>query len=525
MDPATAYAESVAALNRNDFHRAFELAMRAREAAPGHGGVHFVAGVAALQLERLPQALALLHRASALSPARPDYHAQRARALSTARLFREAMDAAEEAVRQQPADPLTFDTLGVVFTQANEHRRAADMFRHAAAAAPEVATFRFNLATSLMFLGEIDEAEREYEACLAREPHFWKAHLALSQLRRQTAESNHLLRLNALLSTADGAPDARMYLHLAIAKEEEDLGDYASSYAHLVTGKHAGAAGRRYRFERDRELFDAIVDAFAEPASPSSASTSEEPVFVFGMPRSGTTLVERILSSHPDVHSGGELQNLGVAIKRLSGSRTRELLDPDTVRRARGADLSSLGDLYIASTRPGTGHVPHFVDKLPHNFLYAGFIAAALPNARMICVRRDPMDTCLSNLRQLFALSSPYYDYSFDPIDTARYYVQFDRLMGHWKRILPGRILEIAYEDIVERQADATRRLLDFCGLAWNDACLSFERNAAPVATASVVQVRSPMFRTSLARWKRYGPVLDPMRQVLEEAGIAVDPP
>jgi hypothetical protein len=169
--------------------------------------------------------------------------------------------------------------------------------------------------------------------------------------------------------------------------------------------------------------------------------------------------------------------------------------------------------------------VPHFVDKLPHNFLYAGFIAAALPNARMICVRRDPMDTCLSNLRQLFALSSPYYDYSFDPIDTARYYVQFDRLMRHWKRILPGRILEIAYEDIVEHQADATRRLLDFCGLAWNDACLSFERNAAPVATASVVQVRSPMFRTSLARWKRYGPVLDPMRQVLEEAGIAVDPP
>jgi tetratricopeptide (TPR) repeat protein len=459
-----------------------------------------------------------------LSPTRADYHAQRARALAAARLFRESVAAVDAAATAGPSDPLTFDTLGVVLSQANEHARAAVMFRGAVQSAPEVASFRFNLATSLMFMGEIDAAEGEYEACLSRDPRFWKAHLALAQLRRQTPASNHLERLRALLPDVGGDAEGSMYIHLAIAKEEEeDLGRFASSFGHLVTGKRDGARGRRYRFERDLELFDAIRKSFAAPAVIKPASGSDEPIFVFGMPRSGTTLVERILSSHPDVHSAGELQNFGVAVKRLSGSRTRELIDPDTVRRARQADLARLGYDYVASTRPGTGQRPRFVDKLPHNFLYAGFIAAALPRASMICVRREPMDTCLSNFRQLFALSSPYYDYSFDPVDTARYYVEFDRLMAHWHRVLPGRILEVAYEDLVDDQETATRSLLAHCGLPWHEACLAFEKNEAPVATASVVQVRSPMFRTSLGRWKRYGEVLDPMRAVLEHAGIRVD--
>jgi hypothetical protein len=196
------------------------------------------------------------------------------------------------------------------------------------------------------------------------------------------------------------------------------------------------------------------------------------------------------------------------------------MLDSETIQRARGLDWAALGERYVTSTRPATGRQPHFIDKLPHNFLYAGWIARALPRAKIICLRRDPLDTCLSNFRQLFAPQSPNFGYSFDLLDTGRYYALFDRLMAHWQRVLPGRILEVQYEALVDSQEASTRQLLEFCLLPWNDDCLQFERNAAPVNTASVVQVRSPIYRSSLRRWKKYEPQLGELQSVLAAAGV-----
>ncbi|MEL1265386.1 sulfotransferase [Pseudoxanthomonas putridarboris] len=243
---------------------------------------------------------------------------------------------------------------------------------------------------------------------------------------------------------------------------------------------------------------------------------------MIGMPRTGTTLVERMLSLHPQVHSAGELQNFGVALKRATGSRTRHLLDPDTIARAAELDWERLGQDYIASTRPGTGHTPRFVDKLPHNFLYAGYIARALPHARLVCLRRNPLDTCLSNFRQLFALNTPYFDYANDLLDTGRHFLLFDRLMAHWRDVLPGRVLEVRYEDIVDDPQAQARAVLDFCGLPWDDACLDFQRNPSPVATASAVQVRQPLYRSALDRWKHYEAHLGGLRRLLEAGGAGI---
>jgi hypothetical protein len=193
------------------------------------------------------------------------------------------------------------------------------------------------------------------------------------------------------------------------------------------------------------------------------------------------------------------------------------------MRKASGVDWASLGQRYIEATRPLTGRQPRFTDKLPHNFLYAGYIANALPRARLVLVRRNPMDTCLGNFRQLFALGSPNYDYSFDLLDIGRYYLMFDRLMAFWRESLPGRILEVRYEDVVEAQEATTRRLLDFCGLPWDDACLAFHGNQAPVATASAVQVREPIHRRRLQRWKHFEPQLAELRALLEAGGIDVE--
>lgn len=523
-DPSRTYAQAVDALNRGQWQQARALADSLLSVAAGHAGVHFVAGVAALQMGVLPAALGHLETSVRLNPSRPDYAAQWARALSSAAMTREALEVAQRALAQAPKDPVTLDTLGVVFTMANAHGLAMEAFRDAVEVRPEVASYRFNLATSLSILGDMDDAEAEYEACLARDPRYWKAHLALAQLRRQAQQSNHVERLAGLLGQAGGDRNGRMYLHLALSKELEDLGREAESFDHLRLGKQAGAEGRGYSFGRDRAMFDAIIAAFPDVVDSSHGHDSAEPIFVIGMPRSGTTLVERILSSHPQVHSAGELQNFGFLLKRMSGSRMPALLDADTLRGAASIAPAELGRAYVESTRPGTGHTPRFIDKLPHNFLYAGHIARALPHARIVCLRRDPVDTVLSNFRQMFSQDSRHYDYSFDLLDAGRYYLQFERLMAHWRKVLPGRILEIGYEDIVGGQEASTRLLLDFCGLPWDEACLAFERNEAPVATASLAQVRSPLYRSSMQRWKRYAPQLQAagLLSLLREGGAAV---
>lgn len=523
VDPTRIYAQAVHALNQGSWQQALALSDKLLPDAAGHAGVHFVAGVAALQMGLMPRALGHLETAARLNPSRPDYAAQWARALSSAAMVREALEVARRALAQDPQDPMTLDTLGVVFTLANAHEEAARAFRGAVALQPGIASYRFNLGTSLSILGDMEGAEREHEACLALDPRYWKAHLALAQLRRQGAESNHVERLSRLLEQVRGDRNGRMYLHLALAKELEDLGREPESFGHLRRGKQAGGEGRNYAFERDRAMFDAIIDAFPGEIDGSSGHDSEEPIFVIGMPRSGTTLVERILSSHPHVHSAGELPNFGFLLKRMSGSRTPALLDADTVRGAASIAAADLGRAYIESTRPGTGQKARFIDKLPHNFLYAGHIARTLPRARIVCLRRDPVDTVLSNFRQLFSQGSQHYDYSFDLLDSGRYYLQFERLMAHWRRVLPGRVLEIGYEEIIGDQEASTRRLLAFCGLPWDEACLAFEKNEAPVATASMVQVRAPLYRTSMRRWKRYEPELADLLSLLREGGVEID--
>ncbi|MDB5467183.1 MAG: hypothetical protein JWQ46_1945, partial [Phenylobacterium sp.] len=273
-----------------------------------------------------------------------------------------------------------------------------------------------------------------------------------------------------------------------------------------------------YSAATDAALFSAAMRT-ATPAG--RGDPSEEPIFVVGLPRSGTTLVDRILSSHPQVTSAGELSNFALLLKRAAGTASSFVLDEDTLAAAARVDMARLGSDYVASTRPLTGATPRFVDKMPLNVLYAGLIHQALPNARIVCLRRDPMDVCLSNFRQLFATGFSYYNYSYDLADVARYYVGFDRLVAHWRSVLPpDRFTEIAYEGLVASQEATTRELLAFCGLPWDPRCLAFHENAAPVATASSVQVRQPLYASSVGRWRRYGEGLAPMRDVLAAAGL-----
>lgn len=509
-------------MNRAQWRLAWDSAMRFLCVVPGDAGGHFVAGVAASRLRQGEAAIAHLQRAAALNPGRPEHWVELARAWLDSGSIREAVTAADRVFALGSTDAVVWARLGVVYGRAHVQDRSVEAFRQAVELMPDSDGYRFNLLVALMASGDIAGAERECLECLRLNPRLWKAWLMLSQLRKQTTQDNHVSRLQQQLATNEANDEAAMFINLALAKELEDLADYPQAFAHLAEGKRRGGLRRRYDPGRDRQLFEALMRAPMTPLDASAGDPSSAPIFIIGMPRSGTTLVERILSSHPEVHSAGELENFPLTVKRTSGSTTPMLTDMDTVGRAANLDWQRLGHHYIESTRTLTSGKPHFVDKLPHNFLYAGHIARALPNASIICLRRGPMDTCLSNFRQLFSLTSPYYDYSFDLLDTGRYYLLFGRLMAHWERTMPERILQVDYEDLVDNQEAVTRRLLAFCGLSWDDACLRFERNELPVSTASAVQVRTPMFRSSLQRWKRYESQLGGLRELLEAGGIEV---
>ncbi|MGB5940865.1 MAG: sulfotransferase [Rhodanobacter sp.] len=516
-------AKSSAALDQGDPHQAGELAAQALRMQPDHPEAHYLAGLAAMALRQLPQALEHLHQAASLQPRHPAYAVQFARALVRAHRSGDALQVANVASALSPQDPLLLDALGTVYTQCHALERAAVAFRRAVALAPGNPVCHFNFATSLIFSGDTAQAESELEACLALAPDYWPAYDMRSRLRRQTPADNHVDALLSLLARTNGNPTAQLQLQLALAKEYEDLGEYARAFEHITAGKAMNRASRSYSFARDEAIVQALIRAFPEPRPQPPGCLSDEPIFVTGMPRSGTTLVERILSSHPEVYAAGELENFGITLERLSGARSAVMLEPAVIERACHIPWVQLGDIYLSSTRPATSLKPRFIDKLPHNFLYIGFIANALPNARIICLRRNPLDTCLSNFREPFAETSPFHGYSFDLLDTGRYYILFDRLMAHWKRVLPGRVLEVDYETLVTSQETSTRQLLAHCDLPWNDACLHFERNRSPTGTASSVQVRAPIHQGAVRRWKKYEAQLAGLRELLTAAGIDCD--
>jgi len=526
MDAGVLKQRAVAALHRQQWEEAHSHAGRLIDQDASDPEAHFIAGVATLEQRRVRDAQDHFRRAIALDPQRSDFHLYLARACASSQDYDAAVEAAGDAERLLlPGNAAGFDTLGVVLVQCHAYERAANAFRHAAQLAPADAGLRFNLGTALTFLGDIDGAERELEASIGLDPHHWRAHHSLSQLRRQTKDSNHIERLSALAKNAVGKVTATTFLNMALAKELEDIGDYEGAFDRCAAGKSAPRDLLRYSRSRERDLFDALASGFPGPDSspPPQGSDASDPIFIVGMPRTGTTLVDRIVSSHPQVQSAGELHNFPSVWKRALGGQSFEMFNPAHIVRAsaNGVDWRQLGDDYVSSTRAFTGSLPFFTDKLPHNFLYLGYIACALPDAKIICVRRHPLDTCLSNFRQLFAPESPYFDYSYDLLDIGHYYILFDRLMAHWKNVFPGRIHEVQYEALVTDQDRNSRALVSHCGLDWDDACLAFEKNATPVTTASAVQVRVPMYTAALGRWKRYQSRLEPLTEMLEDAGIA----
>ncbi len=492
---------------------------------PDNDAALYWRGIVALQAGNVQAAAQHLQQAVAVNDRNPDYHANLGRALVQLRQTRDAAAAAQRALELQPDNPLTLDTLGVIFSHSGDHGRAVAALERAVEIDPQRASYWFNLGASRKFNGDIAGAEAAYQQALQLDPSLHKAAAALAYLRKQDAGSNHVELYQLQLADFAGDLPDEMRLRYALAKEYDDLGRYTEAFATMQEVAGRWRARVNYAIADDAAMFDALHKGFDESAvtQATAGHESAEPIFIVGMPRTGTTLTERIISSHSSVFAAGELDKFGALIRLAAQARANPDFDAGRIRRVLQEDLAAIGGRYIASTRPATGHTPHFIDKMPLNFLYAGFILLALPQAKVICVRRNPMDTCLSNFRQLFSLRSAYYAYSYDILDCGRYYLMFDKLMHHWDTLFPGRIHTVQYETLVQNQEAESRALIDYCGLPWEDACLSFEKNAAPVATASSSQVREPIYTSALARWKHYERELQPLAEFFTANGVTID--
>jgi tetratricopeptide (TPR) repeat protein len=519
-DFAALRAAAAAALNGREMLQVGRLGQAMVKARPQAAEGHFFFGLAAEAIGRTGLALQALDEAVRIEP-RPDYLAQQARLLLVARQDGPARQAAEAALAKGPADPSTLDTIGCVFTRLGDHAAALPLFEVAAAKAPRDTHVRFNLASTLGFLGRFGDATGHYETILAAEPTHGRAHLALSTAARARPDAHHIPRLDAALAKSP-SPDDELQIRYALAKEHEELGQHAEAFAHLRQANSRRRAELAYDPDFDRRIFEALEHSFADEGHfQGEGLDSAAPIFVVGLPRTGTTLIDRILSSHPEVRSAGELQAMPLAVKLEGRADTPFVIDPQTVAAAGGLSPKQVGAAYMARAAAHYGAGGRFVDKLPLNFLYAGHIARALPNASIVCLRRNPMDSVWSNYKNLFSTEFSYYNYSYDLFDAAAYYVLFDRLMAFWDRQFPGRVLQVSYEGVVEDQEGWTRRLLDHCGLAWDEACLRFHENPAAVSTPSATQVRRPLNRDAMARWRAYEAELEPVRRYFEGEGIA----
>lgn len=509
------------ALKANRARDAVDLCASLNREFPAFAPGWHTASHVAIRIGRPQTAVEAIDRALQLEPDKPAWLLQKASCLIRLNQFDDAAKLADVLLETDLETPYQRSSLGLLLTELGRRRDAVAQYARAAELQPEESKHYFNMACLQRTIGDLDKAEVNFDRTIAIDPSDYEAWKLRSELRRQTSASNHVSALKSALGKAENDKRGAVQLLYALAKELEDLEQYDESFDCLKRGADMRRNYMQYDLQRDLDTMKTIRETF--DASVVRASTdgfdNDEPIFILGMPRTGTTLVDRILSSHTEVFSAGELNNFAVELMRLVRplAEGRQVSRDDIVRLSAEIDFARLGEAYIASTRPGTGHTGRFIDKLPLNFLYTGLIHRALPKAKIVHVRRDPIDTCYAIYKQLFVDAYPF---SYDLEELGKYYAAYHELMTHWHEVLPGIMHVVEYEKLVSDLEGEARKLVEFCGLEWQPECLRYYDNEAASTTASAAQIRQPVYQSSVGKWRRYERQFAPLVATLIAASV-----
>jgi tetratricopeptide (TPR) repeat protein len=478
------------------------------------------------RIEHQRNALELAERSlEAALRLQPNYRAARldyVRILLDRQKYLQAHDVIETLLNSEAGSSDSLSLYAAACVGLGRHDSAIDVYRQLLAVSPESAELHVALGHSLKSIGRQQEAVESYRMAAAAKPGFGDAYWSLANLKTYRFTADEIARMRAEEAEPSAQPVDRYHLCFALGKAYEDQSDYAESWQFYERGNDVKRAESCYRSEiietnTRRQIEVCTKQLFAARAGAGDPALG--PIFIVGLPRSGSTLLEQILASHSHVEGTQELSDIQRIVREIDGTRSDsdDPRYPAVLAELSPEDFRRLGERYLNDTRVFRHDKPFFIDKMPNNFRHIGLIHLILPNAKIIDVRREPMACCFSNLKQLFA-SGQEFSYSID--DIARYYRTYLELMRHWDAVLPGRVLQVWYEDVVEDLEGNVRRILDFCGLEFEPACVEFYKTKRCVYSASSEQVRQPIFQDGLFQWRNYEPWLGALRYGLGDALI-----
>lgn len=428
---------------------------------------------------------------------------------------RELLDRYSDDLR---ASPYYLDMAGQAYFAMSLYEQAWPLYELAVSLQPDAEAFQVHMASCGVYLGKIDAAKSIYRRILKKHPQHQQTHYDLSQLER-VQNDLHIKKMLKVLRKSDDIAANNIYLYYALGKEYEDLGKWSDAFHYYEKAGKAVETVADYDVADDVRLVDTIIQTCSSEwlqDSPSTTATRRTPIFIVGLPRTGTTLTDRILSNHSEVQSAGESQLLQMVLRDGTPAGNQIGISPEQIKAASQRDSADIAAAYIEAISHRLGDEPFFVEKLPENVLYLGLIAKAWPNARIVHLRRHPMDACFAAYKQSF------FRFAYTLDDLAEYYLAYDRLSRHWREVLGDRLIEVEYERLVANHEYEIRRLLERLGMPFEEACLHFERNVTPIATASSAQVREKMHTRSVGRWKKFKHQLEPLRSQLKAGGVAL---
>ena len=514
-------ADGFAALNRGDLATAGEACKQALAIDQTHVPAHFLVGLVALEGKQRQVA----HEAFKSVVKLDRDHAAAWAHLAKLNVGEGRIAAAESALREvrrvQPNDPMVIELTGTVLNSLGEYEAAELFFERAHEMSPQNPSALMNLGNVRVFLGKIDDAVTLFKRAIDLEPNSAQCHWGLANSAK-AKDDTHIKTMQGLIDSGRQSKRSQGFLHYAIGKENEDLGNWPEAFSAFTQGARARRETVEFNEADETAMFEAIKETYTAQWLANCPAGAEDPapIFVLGQPRTGTTLIERVITSHSQVYSAGELQQFGLAVRRASRHADPKRFSKELFIAAATVNPAEIGNMYLRSTAKLRDKSPFFVDKLPVNYLNIPLILAALPKAKIVHLVRGPMDACFASFKQLFADA---YLHSYDQSEMARHHARYRDLMAHFRQEFPGRIVDISYEDTARDLEPNARKLINALKLDWEDACLNFHESASGVATASSVQVREPAHTRSIGRWRRYETELLPMMGELTRLGVPLD--